>query len=314
MYPDSTLLKIAELHYVERLSQAEISTALGVSRSTASRMLQEALDRGIIQVSINDPVRRDRALERGLEKAYGLEQAVVAGVESGDESLHKILGKKAAAFLPEIFPRCRAMGLGCGVTVHEAVASLAPAPEWPRLQLVAMMGGWGVRAMERDTNRLIAEMGRKLRCNFHYLLLPALASSEEVLHLFLREPQIRLSVDLWETLDAALFSIGPEVSAANFAYLPTAGGELDEARARGGVGDILGRIIDAEGEELDIRFNRCLSSIPLRTLRAVPLRIGVGGGRAKVECVRAAISSGLANVLVTDGDTARALLAAEKLP
>jgi deoxyribonucleoside regulator len=268
------------------------------------------LERGIIQVSVNDPVQRNHALENGLKSAYGLQQAVVADADArwDDASLYKVLGKKAATFLPEILPRRGAMGLGCGVTVSETVASFFPGPEWPNLRLVAMMGGWGVQAMERDTNRLIAEFGRKLRCRFHYLLLPALASSAEVLALFLREPQIRLTVDLWDALDAALFSIGPEVSAANFAYLPARGGELEEARAMGGVGDILGRIVNARGEELDIPFNRCLSSIPLRALKNVPVRIGVGGGRAKAACIRAALRSGLITILVTDGETARTLL------
>ena len=67
-YPESRLLKVAELYYIERLSQSQIAAEMKISGATVSRMLNEALVRGMIHVEIRDPMKRSHDLERALEE------------------------------------------------------------------------------------------------------------------------------------------------------------------------------------------------------------------------------------------------------
>ena len=58
------LLAAARLYYLEGLSQAEIATQLGTSRSNVSRMLTEAQAQGIVEIRHQRP-GRPRARPRG---------------------------------------------------------------------------------------------------------------------------------------------------------------------------------------------------------------------------------------------------------
>ncbi len=55
-------------------------------------------------------------------------------------------------------------------------------------------------------------------------------------------------------------------------------------------------------------FERRVLGIELPAFLAIPRRVAVAGGPEKVPAIRAALAGGLVNVLVSDEDTARALL------
>lgn len=310
MYSDSDLLKVAELHYIEKNSQSNIAKLLNVSVATVSRMLGEALNRGMISVKITARQSRVHTLERLLETNLKLKKAVVLDTNSND--LYKLLGKEAADILPEFCHGEKMLGIGCGRTILETALSLDSSLNFPNLSVVPLMGGWGVEEIERDVNRIAAVIGQKWNCKFQFLLMPALLSSPQVLNKFFAEPQIKLTTKCWELVNVAMFSVGPEIKAANYAYLPPELLNISELNKKKCVCDILGRIIDSLGNEADITFNKCLSSIPMEKLKHIPVRIGIGGGKNKINGLRAAISSGVLNVLITDRGTADYLIGGKK--
>ncbi len=315
MYSNALLMKASELYYYSRLSQGEIGRKLGVSSPTVSRMLQEAMERGIIEVKIRDTLARAKKTEDELKLRFGLEDAVVIEVPPGTEQnlRRQLLGRKGSELLPDYCARGSTLGIGCGVTMHEFVQSLDPSRRFPELRILPLMGGWGKEEAERETNRLASMMGRTLGCSFSYLLAPAIVSSKAVRDILLREPQILQTTHLWDTVDTAFFSIGPELREEHFPYIPAEFLSMDEARRAGGVGDVLGRIIDDRGRETKFPYNDQLVSIPLEVLKKIPRRIGMGGGPQKYRGIRAALEGHLITVLITDLETAAYLLHLEAM-
>ena len=76
----------------------------------------------------------------------------------------------------------------------------------------------------------------------------------------------------------------------------------------GAVGDVLGYVLDAEGRLVDHRINSRVIGIELDDLRAIPNVILAAGGAHKVPIIRAVLRLGVINTIVTDEETARALL------
>src|SRR5437764_14650346 len=76
------LVKVAQLYYEDDLNQEEISARLQLSRTKVARLLQEARRIGIVQIRVVAPHRTSLALERRLERVFGLHQA--ANVEAGE--------------------------------------------------------------------------------------------------------------------------------------------------------------------------------------------------------------------------------------
>lgn len=78
---------------------------------------------------------------------------------------------------------------------------------------------------------------------------------------------------------------------------------------KGAVGDILGYFFDAKGDVVtDIKIHNELIGLPLSSLKTIPVRVGVAGGENKAEAIAAAMKGGYINALVTDQDTAAAIL------
>ena len=67
---EKLLVQASRLYYEQNLTQAEIGRRLNTSRSTVSRLLQEARETGVVRVMINYPWKRD----------YGFGTEVIAEV------------------------------------------------------------------------------------------------------------------------------------------------------------------------------------------------------------------------------------------
>ncbi len=63
---EELLAEVAILTYDQGLTQREVADRIGVSRSTVSRLLDEARRKGIVEVYINSPFRRSIELQTRL--------------------------------------------------------------------------------------------------------------------------------------------------------------------------------------------------------------------------------------------------------
>jgi DNA-binding transcriptional regulator LsrR (DeoR family) len=112
-------------------------------------------------------------------------------------------------------------------------------------------------------------------------------------------------LDLWDRLDVALFgiggrswgvgSLGPEVARA-----------LDEAEA---VGEILIAPFDLQGTFVCPALRERVLAFDARGLGGVPTSIGVGSGTGKIRPILGALRSRAVRTLVTDVETAEAVVA-----
>lgn len=78
---------------------------------------------------------------------------------------------------------------------------------------------------------------------------------------------------------------------------------------KGAVGDVALQYFNVHGETKDFEeFNERVAGMPLEEIKNVPRRVGISGGRQKVEAVMGAIQGGFVNILITDVDCAEGLI------
>ncbi|HET6437120.1 MAG TPA: sugar-binding domain-containing protein, partial [Anaeromyxobacter sp.] len=82
----------------------------------------------------------------------------------------------------------------------------------------------------------------------------------------------------------------------------------DAILAKGAVADVCLRYFDAAGRPVEANLEGRVLGIELPAFLAIPRRVAVAGGPEKVPAIRGALTGRLVNVLVSDEDTARALL------
>lgn len=89
------LIRVSQMYYDEGLNQSQIAGEVGYSRSSVSRMLTEARETGIVQITIGHPLQRLQSLEENLRNKYGLKTVRVA--YSYDDSIASTLVPQCAA-------------------------------------------------------------------------------------------------------------------------------------------------------------------------------------------------------------------------
>lgn len=116
-------LKAAFLYYNQRLTQNEVASKLGVSRSTVVKILDEVLKRGEIQIWVKGGVN-EVELAAELEAALNLDEAIVTPSAAEVEGTAWAVGQGLGQFLSETIPDNITIGVGWGRTLS---APLSPA-------------------------------------------------------------------------------------------------------------------------------------------------------------------------------------------
>ena len=120
------LAEVANLYFKEKRTQAQIGRSLGYSRSAISRLLSEAEEQGIVEITINHPISRDYRLESRLKEKYGLETAFVVNTgELSYENTMQVVGRMGAYYLEHTLKDNILIGIGWGTSLSAVVKYLA---------------------------------------------------------------------------------------------------------------------------------------------------------------------------------------------
>ena len=298
------------LYYAEGRTQNEVAQTLGVSRASVANYLSEARRRGLVSINIAPDVLAGVDLGRVLSERYGLAGAhIVPGGAQAGEDLADMRRRLGIAGSHVLRPRLGAetvLGVAWGRTML-AMAQALPERSIPDMRVVQVSGSslGGDESSPEFCTALIATRLRAKCENFH---APAIVSSREMRDALFAEPGIARQLNRIKTCNIVVFGAGELDESVVFSepdFLTKA--TVAHYLAKDAVGVIIGRFIDAEGEEIEGPLSGRQIGIELDALRATPERICVAGGPPKLAAIRAILSAGYATHRVTDADTARRL-------
>ena len=303
------ILQAARLYYEDNLTQQQVAQELGVSRPTVSRLLAQARQEGIVQITVVDPFATFEELETRLEKVCHLRQAVVvAGEGASGELLRRRLGLATAKYLRSTLNNGNLVGIGWGRTLHAVVEALG-AERQAEVQVFPLIGGLGQISPSFQVNDLARGLAEAFSGSWLALYAPAFVSDSSTCQALFQVADVASVIQSWPKLDVALIGIGhfalQRQSSMLFAGYMDAALSLELER-RGAVGDLCGRFFDAQGQQCLVEPG--VIGIPLEQLKALDHVIGVAGGEEKVAAILGALRGGCLNVLVTDAVTAEAVL------
>ena len=110
------LAQAASMYYEDNLTQDEIARRIGTSRSTVSRMLQEAREAGVIEITIHYPWKTAPEIENDLVARFHLRRAkVLLGRGRPYEELLRGLGVLAARYMESILVEGTILAISWGV-------------------------------------------------------------------------------------------------------------------------------------------------------------------------------------------------------
>lgn len=304
----SLLVKAARMYYEQDLSQDQIATALGVSRSNVSRMLTDARAQGIVQIRIVEHAMRDTALENRLKEVLPIRQVRVArSLNSIDE--YAAVGALAAEALSERLRPNSTVAISWGATL-QSMANAMEASYLPGVHLVPMVGGMTALSAGASGEDLLRSMAAKMSASASAVLAPAVVSSREARDAFMQEPSVAGVLEQTAQADVAVVGIGSKRASSTMELLHTAGlpDAMYDALMNDMAGDIAARFYDLAGNEVDHGWSDRIVGIDLAQLRRIPNVIGIAAGQVKAGGVIGAVRGGFITELVVSSSCALAIV------
>lgn len=296
------------LYYVEGRRQDEIASIMGVSRQSAQRLVSLAVSSGLVKVRIDHPIARCMELGQQLKARFGLRHADVVPGDPGSDSTTTGVSLAGAAEIERWLSseEPRTIAIGTGRTLKAAIAML-PRMECPQHKIVSLAGNIAPDGSASFYN-VIFTLADTSKARSFPMALPVVASTAEEREMLHRQPLVAAALDLAQKADIAFVGVGdlgPEAPLHVDGFVT--GEELAELRAAGAVGEICGWAFDAEGRLIEGLTNTRVASGALPSTRTC-LIVAMAKGEKKLPGIRAAITGGLVNGLITDEITAAALL------
>jgi len=306
------MVQAAKCYYDLDKTMGEIAKIVGLTRWQVGRLLRDAREQGVVRIEIVPRAQRRPELESRLQRVYDLREAIVVPSAGEDDSLVADgVAQAAGQFLAALRPRPSLVGVSWGRTMA-AVAYWLPRHWNPGVEVVLLNGAMNIHASTTRTNNVAELFAQAGDGRATLLPVPAIVGRAETRSVLEQDTVIARVLTLAAQTPVACFGLGgtnEDSVLVQSDYLTSA--DLAALRARGAVGDVLGRFLNRAGDVVDAALDARTIGLDLSLLREKPIRIGVAVGRQKHAIVLAALRSRLVNVLVTDEGTAMAALDAE---
>ncbi len=308
---DRLRIRAAWMYFVEQMTQNEIAAILGVGRVTVVRMLAEARARNEVKITIESELSEIVGLERALEKAFGLEQALVAPLSTPESDPIPAIAAKTGSFLSDTMKSGMRVGVGWGRTLFSSLQFIS-ARSLADFKVISLLGGVGV-ARRFNPAEFAWRFSQVFQGEGYLIPTPAVVDSLETKVALVNRCGLQEIFDMANGLDAVLLSIGGIASATTFYR----GGFLKEAErealvSRGAVGDLLFHFFDRDGVLVDHPINQLVMSVDVDRLKKAPMRILTSGGAEKIDALLGAMHLIAPTILITDEESARRMLAAKE--
>ncbi|WP_162893256.1 sugar-binding transcriptional regulator [Microbacterium halotolerans] len=299
------LAHIAREHYVRRKSRIQIAEETGLSRFKIGRMLDEAVERGIIRFEIVASPGVDVELSGRLAAHYGLEHAVVFEQSADTDADAQLgLGAAAATMVEELVRPDDVLGLTSGRTLNVMASKLTHLPCRDVVQLAGIAGP--ILESGLEVIRSLAALPDVRPWPIYASLV---MSDTEAAQGVRRQPGARAAIDQFGKVTVALCAVGSWDPPNSLMMINPAVTDDDRRRlrARGVAAEVASTLIAEDGEIIHDLDPRCIA-ISDRQLRAVRSRVAIAGGPSKTRALRAVLRSGLMTAAITDTFTAYRLL------
>jgi DNA-binding transcriptional regulator LsrR (DeoR family) len=302
-------VRIAWYYYVTNMTQQQIADHFGITRARVNKALAASRESGVVQIRINSPLASCVALEHRLQAKYGLKRVVVVPTPEDPTLIFRVLGVGVAPRIQEQLAEGSIVAVGWGRTLREAVRALQ-ARALPGVTVLSLLGGLHYGSAN-NTVEIASSLAGLFGGTYYYLAAPVFAPSEHYRQMILAEASVQAVLGKAKQADLALLTVGDLTERSLMLELGLVNPQDTlTLQAAGAVGDLLGRWLDADGNEVDHPLNRRAVSIDLEDLRRIKHVVLVSGGPYKAAIIKAVLNRGFVHELVIDEAAAEQLLEA----
>lgn len=301
------------MYYLQDMKMEAIGAQLHVSRSSVSRMLKEARESGLVEITLRPTPTNAPGISQILASRFGVECSVVPVADSADEEERlEQVAMATARLVTAWFDSDMVLGIAWGTTLA-AIGRYLRKKSTRGSAVVQLNGAANTHTSGVDyVASLMARFGDAFDAHVHLFPVPAFFDYAETRQAMWRERSVARVLEVQRKANIALFSIGAiagEIPSHVYSagYLESA--DVETLAAEGVVGDVCTVFLRADGSYEDLSLNKRATGPTPGELQNVPMRVCAVAGDSKVRPLLAALRAGAITHLVIDEQTATRLVA-----
>lgn len=306
--------KISSMYYKQDYNQQEIADRLHLSRPKVSRMLKQAREQGIVQISIVTPNGNFVEQEHALEKKFGLKEVILveSDPDMSAEVIKRQIGSAAANYLTRTVQEGDLIGVTWGTTLQAMLDSLQPKPI-DNLHVVQALGGVGPPEAKAHATDISRRLSQIMEAKLTLLPAPGIVGSVQAKEVLLADPSVKNALSLFSKINTLYVGIGaldtnPVLNKNGAEISDTVSREIFNSDA---IGDIALRFFGPDGKEADTSLKDLVIGVSPEQMMKIDTVVGIAGGPGKAAVIHGALTGKNINVLISDRITAEKVLEME---
>ncbi|MEU8974541.1 sugar-binding domain-containing protein [Streptomyces monashensis] len=299
---------MARRFYLEGKSKTEIADEFDISRFKVARMLETALQSGLIRLEVRLPAELDAERSDALRTQYGLRHCVVFASTEQDQGgvlATQRLGAVAAELLTEIVTEADVLGLVWGPEIEALGRELTVLA---RCKVVQLSGVTSLRPVDHSAVEAVRRAASIARGPVYPIHAPLLLPDGETAQTLRRQPGIAEAVNQFAHVTKAIVTVGAWEPGLSTVYDALGDDEREQYRRQGTCAEVVGQLLDADGQPVAPELTERTIAISIAELRRVPDVILLADGAERAAATSAALKTGLFNGIVTNTTVAEHLL------
>lgn len=309
------LIKIAKYYYNDGLTQEEIAKRMSLSRQKVGRLIQRLIPERIVTIHIDDSLDSHLSLEQGLEDKFHLKEVVVVSTEENNQMTLDNIGRAGAEYLDRVLKHDDIIGIAWGRTLTYVSQHIVKEKSNLNLSMVQLAGGvfpyghYFNGELSRQSGEITREISLKLGAKPYLMNNPLVVDNIATKQVLLNESTVKNIFDMARKCTIAIVSIGSlGKTISPFIEGALTEEDLEYLLDKKAVGNFVFRYFDIDGNVIDTPFYDRLLCSEIEPLKEIPLKICVSGTKEKVDAILGGIKGGFVDVLITDSETATALM------
>ena len=304
------IAEVADLYYNKQMGQQKIADLMFFSRSKVSRMLSEAKRLGIVEITINYPLERDRLLEHKLNKLLNINKIIIVKNNNNDEKkmLKKVcnIGSK---FVDEIIKDQDIVGISWGTTVYNLIQEIKPHLK-KQIKVVQLTGVINdIKTRNYDGSELVRYLAEKYHSEFYSLPLPLYIDDSGITKKLLQNSIGKTALELSKKANVIVTGISDFDVATNSIWMNSFDyKQRKDLASKGAVGIFLSHFIDENGLIVDAEVDSRIIAMKLEDIKNCKEVITIANGEKKALAIKAALKQNYINTLIIDDILANELL------
>lgn len=315
LYPErdfALLSQVAHMYYKQQLSQPEIAKKLFFSRSKVSRLLKRAEQTGIVEIKVKRILDRVSTMEQTLTRMFNLKDVIVISNFEGSVSAGEamdVLTDIAALHLSHTMGDNQNLGISWGTTVAKVICKLHNVDN-QKINAVQLMGATARSNISTESRELVNKICRTFFGEGYYLNTPLYVEDAYAKSVLMHDPTTQRTFEQMCRCDTILSGIGrfDTVNPLEFGFGYLKDALFNELAEKGAVGSICAQFYDINGQWINCKWNQNCIAMPFTTILDNQNVVAVASGTHKTNAIIGALRGNLINVLITDVETAIAVI------